>query len=78
MQSFREKPATFIPEISMPLPLSVDFILGLATLPLLALLASGPIGANHLKALGQASEELFRGDRLPPLPLLPSVSLTEQ
>ncbi len=45
--------------------LSADVVLSLATLPLIL----GLLGAKNiyqaLQSLGQASEEIFRGDRLP-------------
>ncbi|MBD2120199.1 hypothetical protein [Trichocoleus sp. FACHB-262] len=39
--------------------------LSLATVPLLAFLLSGKALAECVQELGQMSEELFRGDRLP-------------
>ena len=44
--------------------------ISLGTLPLIALVAAGHIVADGLIELGQASEELFRGERLPSLPLM--------
>lgn len=72
MQSFRE-PATAAslqPEISFPIPISL--MVGLASAPLLIALVSSRAAAHSLIQLGVSSEELFRGDRLPPLPPLKS------
>ncbi|AUT04037.1 hypothetical protein CLI64_28685 [Nostoc sp. CENA543] len=35
---------------------------------ILMLLSAGKVSVNALESIGQASEELFRGDRLPILP----------
>ncbi|MGB3572293.1 MAG: hypothetical protein WA783_12820 [Phormidesmis sp.] len=72
MQSFRE-PATATPhqlELSFPIP--TRLILSLASAPLLVALVSSRVAAHSLIQLGISSEELFRGDRLPPLPPLKS------
>lgn len=44
-----------------------ELLLSFATAPLLAGLAGGRAIASLMQNLGQASEELFRGDRLPVL-----------
>lgn len=70
MQSFRE-PAVLSPlNLSKSLPLAVDFTVCLTTVPLLSLLLLERTLTITLNELGEASEELFRGDRLPTLPLL--------
>ena len=70
MQSFREpaEKTDALPTISIPL--APDITVGMGTLPLLAVLLSGRLLANALTELGDSSEEVFRSDRLPPLPLL--------
>ncbi len=70
MQSFREPSAPNLPELSIPLPVAADFAVSLGTLPVLALLTGGYALSDGLRQLGQASEEVFRGDRLPSRPLL--------
>lgn len=45
--------------------LSPDPWLSLATVPLLAALLSGKALAEWVQELGEMSEEVFRGDRLP-------------
>ncbi|MBE9062494.1 hypothetical protein [cf. Phormidesmis sp. LEGE 11477] len=59
-----------IPEIAIALPLPADVAISLATLPFLAVIVSGQIGARALTQWGNGSEEFFRGSRLPTLPLL--------
>lgn len=70
MQSFREPSAAKLPELSISVPVSTDFAVSLGTLPVIALLTGGYAVASGLSQLGLASEELFRGDRLPSHPLL--------
>lgn len=70
MQSFREPAKTALPELSVSLPVAVNFTISASTLPLLALLAGGRAITAGLTEIGQASEEIFRGDRLPNRPLL--------
>jgi hypothetical protein len=70
MQAFRETPKTTPPALSVPLPLAIDFTIALGTLPLIALLTAAASVAESWTRLGQASEEIFRGDRLPTLPLM--------
>ncbi len=72
MQAFRETPSATSPEISVSLPLVIDLTIGLTTCGLLALLSASQSAAEGLIQLGQTSEELFRGDRLPTLPLMDS------
>jgi hypothetical protein len=70
MHAFRETPETPSPTLSVSLPLAIDFTIALSTLPLIALLTSAAFVAESWTRLGQASEEIFRGDRLPTLPLM--------
>jgi hypothetical protein len=44
-----------------------DLLISVATGPVLLALIGGRVLANVLQELGQASEEIFRGDRLPVL-----------
>jgi len=70
MQSFREDTA---PEAASPtLSISVPVALAVAggTLPLLAFVMAERVISEMLTEMGQASEELFRGDRLPTRPLM--------
>ena len=52
--------------------LSVDTLLSLATAPFLLGLLGMQTATNWLQAAGIASEEVFRGDRLPILTVLDS------
>ena len=70
MQSFRQPETTSPPRLPIQLPLATEVIISLSSLPLVSLLALGHVVANSLADVGQASEELFRGDRLPSLPLM--------
>lgn len=70
MQSFREPTASKHPSLSLSLPIAVELTIGLGTLPLLAILASSRALSFGLLQLGNASEELFRGEQLPTLPLM--------
>ncbi|MEL6161210.1 MAG: hypothetical protein AAFR18_18530 [Cyanobacteria bacterium J06627_32] len=70
MQSFREPSNSPAADISFRSPLDPNWTISLSTLPLLALLVSGQLIAEGMTQLGQSSEELFRGERLPSLPLL--------
>jgi len=49
-----------------------QILLSLSTAPLLLLLLGGKALTQAMDELGQASEELFRGDRLPILHIPPS------
>ena len=75
MQSFRESNVMprFEPRVSLPNP--TDWVVSALSAPLLLALVSGQAAANHIIQLGIDSEEVFRGDRLPLLPLLPSSDL---
>ncbi len=55
---------------SIALPLPTDIAISLVTLPMLAAVVSSQLLAHTLQQIGDSSEELFRGDRLPSLPLL--------
>ncbi len=70
MRSFRESLPSSVPDLSVALPLATTLSIGLATVPLLAVLAAGRLIGEQAIELGKASEELFRGDRLPSRPLL--------
>lgn len=52
-----------IPEATFP----VEIIVSLATGPLLLGVLCGKASLKFLQAVGEASEEVFRGDRLPVL-----------
>lgn len=59
-------------------PRTTDVLIGLATGPLLVALVAGRAIAQAMKEVGEASEELFRGDRLPVLHIpTPPEDLTE-
>ncbi|EKQ68674.1 hypothetical protein OsccyDRAFT_3213 [Leptolyngbyaceae cyanobacterium JSC-12] len=45
--------------------LPVEILIGLATAPALVALVSGKVLTRAMNELGQLSEEVFRGDRLP-------------
>lgn len=70
MQSFREPSTLSFPELAVFLPLAANVTLSVGTLPLLVLLTAGRVVNRSVIQLGLASEELFRGDRLPPRPLI--------
>lgn len=70
MQSFRESSTPSLNDPSLALPLPTTFAIALSTLPLLAALTAGRWVSDSAIQLGQASEELFRGDRLPSRPLM--------
>ncbi len=70
MQSFREPTVLSPLDLPRALPLAVDFTVCLTAVPLLSLLLLERALTGALSELGEASEELFRGDRLPILPLL--------
>jgi hypothetical protein len=44
---------------------STDLLISLATAPLLVAMVGGRVLAHIMREVGQASEEIFRGDRLP-------------
>ncbi|MEM6449627.1 MAG: hypothetical protein AAF703_04855 [Cyanobacteria bacterium P01_D01_bin.105] len=70
MQSFREPAESAQPKPSVSVSVPVDLALVAGTVPLLALVIGARVAANGLIELGRASEELFRGDRLPSRPLM--------
>lgn len=70
MKSFREPSSPSSLDLSVSLPLAIDLAISLGTLPLLALLTVGHLASQSAIQLGEASEELFRGDRLPTRPLM--------
>ncbi|MEL6939541.1 MAG: hypothetical protein AAFO84_10145 [Cyanobacteria bacterium J06598_1] len=70
MQSFREPNTSAQPKLKVSLPLPADFAVAIATAPLIGALLASRVAAQSLVQLGQSSEELFRGERLPTLPLL--------
>jgi hypothetical protein len=57
------------------LPLSVNFCLSVVTLPVLVGLWGAQHGALLLQEVGQLSEEIFRGDRLPVLNVPPETAI---
>lgn len=76
MQSFRQPEAPTLPKLSVQLPIATELLISLSSLPLVSFLAIGQATASTLTEIGQASEELFRGDRLPSLPLMTRESNT--
>ncbi|MEL6814498.1 MAG: hypothetical protein AAFP03_06760 [Cyanobacteria bacterium J06598_3] len=70
MQSFREPATSKRPSLNISLPIAVELTISLGTLPLLAILTSSRALSFGLGQLGNASEELFRGQQLPTLPLM--------
>ncbi|MFB2837021.1 hypothetical protein [Floridanema evergladense] len=58
-----ETPRSQAPEVSFP----IEIIVSLATGPLLLGVLCGKASLKFLQAIGEASEEVFRGDRLPVL-----------
>ncbi len=54
--------------------MSTNFYLSLVTFPLLAGLGIAHTFTKGMVELGQASEEIFRGDRLPILPFPEEIS----
>lgn len=48
--------------------ISNQVLLQISTVPVLTALVAGKYAAETMQAIGQSSEELFRGDRLPILP----------
>ena len=70
MQSFRPPEPPTVSAPSIQLPIATELLISLSSVPLISLLALGRVAASTLTEIGKASEELFRGDRLPSLPLL--------
>ncbi len=56
-----------LPAVKLPIQLPTGVMLSLSTAPLLCLLLGGRAVAIALREIGQTSEEIFRGDRLPVL-----------
>lgn len=52
--------------------ISTDILLSFSTVPLLLILVGGRALAVAMQEMGQTSEELFRGDRLPVLKISPA------
>ena len=78
MQSFRENNVIPRLEPKLSLPIPVDLAVSMASAPLLLALVAGQAALDRVIQLGVESEELFRGDRLPLLPLLPVHSQVER
>ncbi|MEB3357526.1 MAG: hypothetical protein VKK04_12430 [Synechococcales bacterium] len=57
---------------------SIDLMVGLATVPLLAGLIGAKALSEMVQSVGQFSEEVFRGDRLPVLNLTTSPDATDE
>ncbi|UBF24416.1 hypothetical protein K9N68_22310 [Kovacikia minuta CCNUW1] len=62
--SDKVSPKTSLPLTDLIVP---EFLLGLATAPLLVGLVGTKVVTQALRELGELSEEVFRGDRLPTL-----------
>lgn len=60
------------------LKISSELLLGLATAPLLVGLLASKALAELVQDLGQASEEVFRGDRLPVLDFSATSATTDK
>ena len=54
-----------IPPVKLPLQLPIGVLLSLSTAPFLCLLLGSRAMAAAMREIGQTSEELFRGERLP-------------
>lgn len=65
MQPFRAESDKFRLQKLPELPISPEWLVGLATVPLLGGLVMAHAAQDWLIQLGVASEELFRGERLP-------------
>lgn len=74
MQSFRQSKRPSLPKFSPQIPVTTELLISLSSLSLVSSLAIAQAIAHQLSTMGQASEELFRGDRLPSLPLMNSDS----
>ena len=72
MQSFRKTSPSPPPVPSLTLPVGMELAISLCALPMIGMLLSEKAVSKGLMQLGEASEEIFRGDRLPILPLLNS------
>lgn len=56
---------SFTQGAAMPTKVSTEILLSLSTAPLLLILVGSRVLATALREMGQTSEEVFRGDRLP-------------
>lgn len=65
MQTSNKRLHSTTTEQENPLGISPEIWLSLATAPVLAVLLLGKVTTEMLEAIGQASEEVFRGERLP-------------
>ncbi|WP_228021627.1 hypothetical protein [Vasconcelosia minhoensis] len=65
----RSTPAELSPGLAIESPLEPDWLLSLATVPLITTLLAGRLLADWAQQVGWASEEIFRGERLPVLPI---------
>lgn len=64
-----------VPDASQPsLEVSPEILVSLATGPLLLALVGGKALSQLIQQIGQQSEEIFRGDRLPLLDPNPSTA----
>lgn len=77
MQSFRESSKSAPPQPTVRISMPTEAALVAGTLPLLALIVGARVVGDGLIELGKASEELFRGDRLPLRPLMTSKADSE-
>lgn len=65
----RSTPVESPPSLAIESPLEPNWLLSLATVPLLTALVASRLVADWAQQVGWASEELFRGERLPVLPI---------
>ena len=70
MQSFRQSETSSGLPGRIQIPVATEAMVSLGSLPLIGLIAAGHLVARGLVEIGQQSEELFRGERLPSLPLM--------
>lgn len=70
MYSFREPNILPTSDSRISLPIPADLAVSVVSVPFLLLLMSRQATLNRLIQLGGESEEIFRGERLPSLPLL--------
>ncbi|MEO1401059.1 MAG: hypothetical protein AAFV72_07335 [Cyanobacteria bacterium J06635_1] len=74
MQPFRAESDKFKLQRPPELPIAPEWLVGLATVPLLGGLVLAHTAQHWLIQVGVASEELFRGERLPVLNVPPDIS----
>ncbi len=67
MQSTPQPPSESQTSQASPVKMPSDWLISLATAPVLLLLGGSKVLADAVLDLSQTSEELFRGDRLPVL-----------